>query len=332
MPESAKRAKKRRIINRLYENFTKYKQCLIVKLENVTSNQVQQARLTLRKQKKGDMVCGKNTVVKKAIDIRMKGPEEGDQDHDFRKTHYTKLPQIEKLLAICKGKVGFIFSDAPIHELKPIIEGHKIPAPAKVGTIAPLEVTIPPGPTGLDPSQISFFHTLNISTKIQKGQIEIVKEFKVCEKGKKIGNSEAAILQKLNIKPFAFGMEILYVYDDGSILTPEVFNLDPDTLLGKIRAAASNITAISLAIGDPNALSIPHMIINGFKTVAAIALETGIKLKQLENMSTGPAPGAGAGPGAATKPREEAKPAVVEEKKPEEEDVDMGNMFGDEDF
>jgi len=279
------------------------------------------------------MVCGKNTVVKKAIDIRLKGPEENDPDYEFRKTHFTKVPQIEKLLALCKGKVGFIFSDTPVHELKPLIESNKNPAPAKVGTYAPIEVVIPPGPTGLDPSQISFFHTLNISTKIQKGQIEIVKEFRVCEKGKKIGNSEAAILQKLNIKPFAFGMEILSVYDDGSILTPEVFNLDPEALLGKIRAAANNIAAISLAIGRPNVLSIPHMIVNGFKNIAAIALETGIKLKQLENMSSAPAGGAKGGAAAApTQAKQETAKPIVEERKEEEEAVDIGNMFGDDDF
>jgi large subunit ribosomal protein LP0 len=131
------------------------------------------------------MVCGKNTVVKKAINLRLNPPEENDPDFEFRTRNYTKNPQIEKIISLCKGKVGFIFSDSPIHELKPLIENNKLPAPAKVGTIAPLEVTIPPGPTGLDPSQISFFHTLNISTKIQKGQIEITKDFKVCEKGKK---------------------------------------------------------------------------------------------------------------------------------------------------
>jgi len=328
MSESSKRAKKRRIVNRLYENFTKFRQCLVVKLENVTSNQVQQTRLALRQQKKGDMVCGKNTVVKKAIDIRLKAPEESDPDYEFRKTHYTKVPQIEKLLQCCKGKVGFIFSDAAIHELKPLIENNKIPAPAKVGTLAPLEVVIPPGPTGLDPSQISFFHTLNISTKIQKGQIEIVKEFKVCEKGKKIGNSEAAILQKLNIKPFAFGMEILFVYDDGAILTPDIFNVDPEALLGKFRSAAANLTAISLAVGLPNALSIPHMIKNGFKNLASIALEAGIKIKALEGATAAPAGGAAPAKGAApTQAKEEKKP-VVEEK--EEEVVDMGDMFGDD--
>jgi len=278
----------------------------------------------------GDMVCGKNTVVKKAIDIRMKGPEENDQDFEFRKTHYTKLPQIEKLIQCCKGKVGFIFSDHAIHDLKPFIEGNRIPAPAKVGTFAPAEVTIPPGPTGLDPSQISFFHTLNISTKIQKGQIEIVKEFKVCEKGKKIGNSEAAILQKLNIKPFSFGMEILYVYDDGAILTPDIFNVDPESLLGKFRSAANQLAAVSLSIGHVNALSVPHMVKNAFKHLASIALEAGIKIKALEGAATtAPAGGAakgGAAPAAADK-KEAAKP-VVEEK--EEEAVDIGDMFGDD--
>lgn len=328
MAESSKRAKKRRIVNRLYENFTNYKQCLIVKLENVTSNQVQQTRLALRQKKLGDMVCGKNTVVKKAIDIRLNAPKEDDQDYEFRKRLYTKIPQIEKILAFCKGKVGFIFSDAPVFDLKPIIEANRIPAPAKVGTISNIEFVIPPGPTGMDPSQISFFHTLNISTKIQKGQIEITKEFRVLEKGKKIGNSEAAILGKLNIKPFSFGMEILYVYDDGAILTPEVFNLDPEALIGKIRGAANHLAAISLQLGLPNSLSIPHMIRNGFKNIVAIALEADIKIKQLENL--GPAPSAA--PAQTTQAAKPAETKKVEEKKEEEEQVDMGGMFGDDEW
>lgn len=242
---------------------------------------------------------------------------------------------------MCKGKVGFIFSDAAISDLKPIIESNRIPAPAKVGTFAPLEVNIPAGPTGLDPSQISFFHTLNISTKIQKGQIEITKDFRVIEKGKKIGNSEAAILSKLNIKPFSFGMEILYVYDDGAILGPEVFNLDSNTLLNKMRSAAKNIAAISLAIGQPNALSIPHMISGGFKNIISIALEADIKIKALANLSSA-APAATTTTTSAPAKKEEAKPgnfynfipktnsSIVE--KEEEPDVGLGGgLFGDDD-
>ncbi|KAB2596626.1 60S acidic ribosomal protein P0-like [Pyrus ussuriensis x Pyrus communis] len=41
-------------------------------------------------------------------------------------------------------------------------------APARVGLVAPIDVVVPPGNTGLDPSQTSFFQVLNIPTKINK--------------------------------------------------------------------------------------------------------------------------------------------------------------------
>lgn len=87
---------------------------------------------------------------------------------------------------LLKDKIALIFTDAPVFELKKKLEANKVPTEARVGSLAPINFSIPPGPTGLDPSQINFFHALNISTKINKGQIEITKEFKVCTEGKKV--------------------------------------------------------------------------------------------------------------------------------------------------
>jgi len=274
------------------------------------------------------MVVGKNTVIKKAIALRSKEPTEEEGDFDLRKPLYTEVSGLDKVSGLLKGKVGIIFSDSPVYELKGIIESNKKPAAAKVGMTAPIDVSVPPGPTGLDPSQISFFHALNMSTKIQKGQIEIVKDFKVCTAGKKVLNSEAVLLQKLNIKPFAYGMEILYVWDSGTLLTPEIFNMNPQEILDKFRSHASKIAAISLQIGQPNQLSAPHMIVNAFKNVAAIALQSGLKFKQLDSLSSGTAP---ATTTTTTAKKEEPK---KEEKKPEkvEEEpagVDLGGMFDD---
>jgi len=50
------------------------------------------------------------------------------------------------------GKVGLIFSNKPAYDLKPMIEENKLETAAKVGSIAPNDVTIPAGPTNLDPS------------------------------------------------------------------------------------------------------------------------------------------------------------------------------------
>ena len=66
-----------------------------------------------------------------------------------------------------------------------------MPAGAKAGVIAPIDVKLPAGPTGLDPSQTNFFQTLNIPTKIVKGTIELTTEQTVCQAGKKITASQA---------------------------------------------------------------------------------------------------------------------------------------------
>jgi len=323
-----RKAKKRELIKKIYDRLSKHKQIIIVTLMNVGSNQVQQFRHSLL-QRNGELVIGKNTVIRKALNFRMNPIREDQEDSQYFRKYGDPIPALEKLSELCHKKVGLIFTEEPVYELKPVIEGNRIQAAAKVGVVAPCDVVIPPGPTGLDPSQISFFHALKISTKIQKGQIEITKEFKVCEKGRAVTNSEATLLQKLAIKPFSYGMEIISVYDDGSILTPEVISISPDDIIKKFQIGASNITALSMELNIPTEASVPHMIASAFKNLAAISLETHYKLPELENLAT-------AAPTQAhhheEKPKEAAKEAKKEEKKEEEKpaeeaDVDMGGLF-----
>ena len=50
------------------------------------------------------------------------------------------------------GKFGMIFSNSSVFDLKSIIYGNKRSASAKVGAISNVEVIVPPGSTGMDPS------------------------------------------------------------------------------------------------------------------------------------------------------------------------------------
>ena len=45
---------------------------------------------------------------------------------------------------------------------------NQVGAPARVGLIAPDDVVVPPGNTGLDPSQTSFFQVLNHFPSIRR--------------------------------------------------------------------------------------------------------------------------------------------------------------------
>merc|ERR1719238_2309000 len=114
--------------------------------------------------------------------------------------------------------------------LEEVIAEFVKPAAAKAGVIAPVDCVIPKGPTGLDPAQTSFFQALNIATKINKGSIEIINDCQVITEGNKVGTSEAALLAKLNVKPFAYGLDIKYVYE-GGVFPPDVLKITDATLM-----------------------------------------------------------------------------------------------------
>jgi large subunit ribosomal protein LP0 len=206
--------------------------------------------------------------------MRVEGIEEPEFRH-LEQQFGGKIEELKVLTPLLKEKVALIFSDASVYELKGKIEANKVPTEARVGVVSPIDYSCPAGPTGLDPSQINFFHALNISTKIVKGQIEITKDFKVCAKGKKVKASEAALLKKLNMKPFEYGMKISSVYDDGAILPESILTLDPSTLLDKFQAGIRNLAGLSLSAGYPIEATIPIIISNAFRNIAALSIESG---------------------------------------------------------
>lgn len=72
-----------------------------------------------------------------------------------------------------------IFTNGDLSEIKTVLDQEVRESPAKPGMMAPKDVFVPVGPTGLDPKQTSFFQTLQIQTKIVKGQIDIIAEKQV---------------------------------------------------------------------------------------------------------------------------------------------------------
>lgn len=240
-------------LEHMLESYTKI---FLVGVDNVGSNQIQQVRLALRN--RAELLMGKNTLIRKVFNNYVK-----------------KNPghPLEQFLPLLKGNVGFVFTNEDLTQVREVLEANKVPAPARVGALAPIDVIVPAGPTGADPGQTGFFQALQIPTKIVKGQIEIINEVLITKKGDKVGNSEAVLLQKLNIRPFTYGLVIQSVYDNGSLFDPAVLDLTEDDLTAKFVAGLRNIAAVSLEIGFPTLASIPHSVANAFKTLVAIVVE-----------------------------------------------------------
>jgi len=186
--KSEKRIKKENYWEKLWELTDKYKKAILVDCDNVSSKQINNIRIKLRPLD-AVMLMGKNTLMKAALTHKMKEPEETDEDYNERKDTFKPCPQLEKLNNLLKGNTGLIFSNGDLSEIKKVIDEQKREAPAKVGIVAPDDVWIRMGPTGLDPKQTSFFQALNIQTKIVKTQIEIVADKKVITQGLKIESS-----------------------------------------------------------------------------------------------------------------------------------------------
>lgn len=234
-----------------------YSQILIASADNVGSTQLQGIRKGLRGH--SVVLMGKNTMMKRSI--RLYADKTGNDN--FRKL-------ADQLI----GNVGLIFTKGDLKEVSEEIAKYKVGAPARVGLVAPIDVVVPPGNTGLDPSQTSFFQVLNIPTKINKGTVEIITPVELIKKGEKVGSSEAALLAKLGIRPFSYGLIIQKVYDNGSVFDPAVLDLTEEDLLEKFAIGVSMVTSLALAISYPTLAAAPHMFINGYKNVLAIAVAT----------------------------------------------------------
>ena len=136
------------------------------------------------------------------------------------------------------------------------------------------KVYVPAGNTGMEPGKTSFFQALGVPTKIARGTIEITTDLKLVEAGTKVGASEATLLNMLNISPFTYGMGISQVYDQGNCFPPNVLDIEESQLLKAFSTAINTIACLSLAVNFPTLPSVMHSIVNGYKKVLAVAVET----------------------------------------------------------
>jgi large subunit ribosomal protein LP0 len=324
-----KKQKKQDYWKKLWALTDEYKKAVFVDVDNVSSQQLNQIRHKLRPIG-AKMLMGKNTLMKSSLNHKMKKPEETDADYLERKDSWKDCPELDIIVKLLKGNTGIIFSNGDLSEIKKVLDDEAREAPAKVGAIAPIEVWIRAGATGLDPKQTSFFQQLAIQTKIVKTQIEIVVDKRILTQGQKIEATHAALLDKLKIRPFSYKMHVKKVYEDGETFAPEILDITNESILKRFQLSITNMAAISLGSGYVTKPAVPHIILNSFKNLAAVTFDTDYTFKQAEKVKEAAKNSVRAGPAATS--GVPAKAAAKEEAPKEEEaaDVDMGGLFGDD--
>jgi len=322
LSKSERQKKKFAYMSQFQGYLEEYNKMLIVHADNVASSQMQAIRKALRG--KAVVNMGKNTLMKRAL-------TDYKEDKDKKFNNPQNAAKVWPLYQLLKGNVGIVFTNAPLTEIRDIIDANKVGAPARQGAISPVRVVVPAGNTGQEPTKTSFFQALNIPTKITRGTVEIIADHLLLEPGQKVGNSEAVLLQMMNILPFSYGLKIEQVYEDGSFYSPAILDIKEEDILAKFQDGINNVASLSLQIGLPNEASIPHSIANAFKDLLSIAVATEFTFKEAEDVKgflADPSKFAVAAPTpAATGSTTTPAPAPVEEEEESEEDIGFGGLF-----
>ncbi|KAH9586444.1 hypothetical protein LSM04_004270 [Trypanosoma melophagium] len=313
---------KRDYEDRINGCLTKHSRVLFCLMDNVRSQQVHDVRRDIRG--KGELVMGKKTLQRKIVGNRAESKNATETDKLFQK----KCDELNLL----RGNTCMIFTNEEISVITDVLDKHRVQAPARVGAIAPCDVIIPAGNTGMEPKATSFFQALNIATKISKGTVEIVSDKKVLSTGDRVDNSTAILLQKLDISPFYYQIEVQSVWDRGVLFLREDLSITDAVVEKYLMEGISNIAAMSLGAGIPTAATLPLMLVDAFKTLLGASVATNYEFDEYDGKNLRQAAlegNLGGGAAAAVESAAAAAPAAAAEPEEEEDDDDfgMGGLF-----
>jgi len=266
MATKKSQARKYQLAEELEEHFDNYKKILIVGADNVGSNQLHEIRKAIRG--RGLIYCGKNTQMRRVL----------------RKLVEAGRTDLEILIKEMKLNVALVFTNDNLGELRDLLQENRQPAAARAGSIAQCDVVIEKGVTNLEPTQTNFLQALNIGSKITKGMIEIINDVKLFSAGDKVDASQAALLQKLDMYPFAYGLETVKAFDDGAVFEPAVLDITDADIVSAFQFSCKNVAAVCIELDTPTLVSVPYSILLAYANLLAIAAETDMSFKQAESV------------------------------------------------
>jgi large subunit ribosomal protein L10 len=246
--------KKKEVVKKLLELTKQYPIIGIVNMENLPTPQLQRMRAQLRG--KVDLLMTKRRLIVKAM----------DQIKD--------KPGLEKLKDTMRGMPALLFTKENPFTLFKTLKQNKSKAPAKAGQTAPSDIIVPAGPTPFAPGPvIGELGALGIKASVEGGKIAIKEDTKVCSEGDVISDKLAGMLTRLSIEPMEIGLDLLAVYEGGTIYPKSVLDIDEEQFMTDLMLSASQAHELAMEIGYTTPDTIEPMIQRTYRAAKEIARE-----------------------------------------------------------
>lgn len=245
-------------IKLLLSLFEKYEFVAILRTEQIGSKQFQIIKKALRP--KAIIHMARNTLMERAL-----------------KTASEKRKGLEKLIPFVEGSCAFAFTNISPFELNDLLQQNKAKAPAKAGSVSPVDIEIPAGNTGFPAGPvISELSQIGLKTRVQGGSVWITADHVAVKAGETVTKSQALVLSRLGLEPYVIWLKISVAYDNGTILSAEVFGISKSDILDQLHSGAQESLSLALAIGYANDATVPILLQRAYAEARALALRAGV--------------------------------------------------------
>jgi len=171
-----------------------------------------------------------------------------------------------------------ILSNKDAFELYNEIKKNKQKYKAKEGMLAPEDIIIPKGDTGLPPGPaLSDLKKVGLKVQVKGATISIVKDKVITKAGDPIGLDAVSILSKLGIKPVELMLNVVGIKQDGIIYSKDVLDVDADTIFNEFTIAVRNAVNLAVDIAYVSDITIEPILI--MAELKAKALQTEVDEK-----------------------------------------------------
>jgi len=190
---------------------------------------------------------------------------------------HAKKENIAKLEESFKGMPAMIFTKENPFKLYMELQKTKSRAAAKAGQEAPNDIIVPAGPTTFTPGPIiGQLGKYGIKTGVEGGKLVIKQDSVAVKKGGKIDAELAGILTRLGIEPMEIGLNLISVYEEGTIFSSDVLHVDEKEYLGKIVTAYNEAFNVAVYTAYPTAETVPVLLSKASREAKSLAVSQGI--------------------------------------------------------
>jgi large subunit ribosomal protein L10 len=251
---------KREEVADLVETIESYDSVGVVNIAGIPSRQLQAMRADLWPNT--ELRVSRNTLLVRAL-------EEVDEG-------------VEDLTEHIAGQVGLIGTNDNPFALYKTLEASKTPAPINAGEVAPNDIVIPEGDTGVDPGPfVGELQQVGAQARIMEGSIKVTEDSTVLSAGEEVSDDLANVLSELGIEPKEVGLDLRAVFSEGVMFDPEDLDIDVDAYRDDVAAAAAGARNLSVNAVYPTAQTASTLVAKATGEAKSVGLQAAIESPDL---------------------------------------------------